>query len=155
MADLWEAAFRRDDDNSISEVRKLALSLRDPQDPIEQLSRDQAVQVFRMRAEHTLLRICMFRTKWTSQPSCRLYGFEVESTVHVLFSCPALSGPHTAQAYYSSDLSQAIMHNHSFKSSSSSSHTLRNLFSQLTGRNYGAHEETAVNSMHLVLLSRD
>ena len=51
---------------------------------------------------------------------------------------------------YSSDLSQAILHNHSFKSSSSSTHTLRNLFSQLTGRNYGAHEETAVNSMHLV-----
>ena len=38
------------------------------------------------------------------------------------------SGPHTAQAYYSSDLSQAILHNHSFKSSSSSTHTLRNLF---------------------------
>ncbi|RUS70244.1 hypothetical protein EGW08_021989 [Elysia chlorotica] len=49
----------------------------------------------------------------------------------------------TAQAYYSSDLSQAILHNHSFKSSSSSTHTLHNLFSQLTGRNYGAHEETA------------
>ena len=66
-----------------------------------------------------------------------------------------LSWPHTAQAYYSSDLSQAILYNHSFKSSLSSSHTLRNLFSQLTGtgRNYnyyGAHEETAVNSMHLV-----
>ena len=59
---------------------------------------------------------------------------------------PPLSGPHTTQAYYSSDLSQAILHNHSFKSSSSSTHTPRNLFSQLTGRNYGAHEETAVNS---------
>ena len=64
--------------------------------------------------------------------------------------------PHTAQAYYSSDLKwivsrrQAILYNHSFKSSYSSTRTLRNIFSQLTGRNYGPHEETAVNSMHLV-----
>ena len=37
-------------------------------DPIELLPRGQAVQVFRMRAEHTLLRDSMFRTKWTSEP---------------------------------------------------------------------------------------
>ena len=43
-----------------------------------------------MRAEHTLLRGSMFRTKWTPEPSCRLCGFVVESTLHVLFSCPAL-----------------------------------------------------------------
>ena len=90
LAELWEAAFRDYDDNSISEVWKLALRIRDPQDPIEPLPRRQAVQVFRMRAEHTLLRGSMFRTKWTPEPSCRLCGFVVESTPHVLFSCPAL-----------------------------------------------------------------
>ena len=90
LAELWEAAFRDYDDNSLSEMRKLALRVRNPQDPIELLPRGQAVQVFRMRAEHTLLRGSMFRTKWTSDPSCRLCGFVVESTPHVLFSCPAL-----------------------------------------------------------------
>ena len=89
LAELWEAAFR-DYDNSISEVRKLALRVRSPQDPIELLPRGQAVQVFRMRAEHTLVRGSMFRTKWKPDPSCRLCGFAVESTPHVLFSCPAL-----------------------------------------------------------------
>ena len=72
LAELWEAAFRDNDDNSISDVRKLALRVRNPQDPIELLPRGQAVQVFRMRAEHTLLRGSMFRTKWTPEPSCRL-----------------------------------------------------------------------------------
>ena len=43
-----------------------------------------------MRAEHTLLRGNMFRTQWTPQPSCHLCGFVVESTAHVLFSCPDL-----------------------------------------------------------------
>ena len=91
MAELWEAAFRRDDDNSIPEVRKLALRVRDPLDPLgEQLPRGKEIQAFRMRAEHTLLMRRMSRTKWTSDPSCRLCGFEVESTVHVLFSSPAL-----------------------------------------------------------------
>ena len=90
LAELWEAAFRDNDDNSISEVRKLALRVRNPRDPIELLPRGQAVQVFRMRAEHTLLRGSMFRTKWTPDPSCRLCGSVVESTPHVLFSCPAL-----------------------------------------------------------------
>ena len=90
LAELWEAAFRDYDDNSLSEMRELALRVRNPQDPIELLPRGQAVQVFRMRAEHTLLRGSMFRTKWTPDPSCRLCGFVVESTPHVLFSCPAL-----------------------------------------------------------------
>ena len=90
LAELWEAAFRDYDDNSLSEMRKLALRVLNPQDPMEQLPRGQAVQVFRMRAEHTLLRDSMFRTKWTSDLSCRLCGFVVESTPHVLFSCPAL-----------------------------------------------------------------
>ena len=79
LAELWEAAFRDNDDNSISEVRKLALRVRNPRDPIELLPRGQAVQVFRMRAEHTLLRGSMFRTKWTPDPSCRLCGSVVES----------------------------------------------------------------------------
>ena len=56
----------------------------------------------------------------------------------------------TAQAYYSSDLSQAILHNHSFKSSSSPPTHYAIFPSQLSGRNYGAHGKTAVNSMHLV-----
>ena len=90
MAELWEAAFRDYDDNSILEVRKLVLRIRNPRDPIEQLPRGEAVQVYRMRAEHTLLRGSMFRTKWTPHPSCRLCGFVVESTAHVLFSCLAL-----------------------------------------------------------------
>ena len=90
LAELWEAAFRDYDDNSLSEMRELALRVRNPQDPIELLPRGQAVQVFRMRAEHTLLRDSMFRSKWTPDPSCRLCGFVVESTPHVLFSCPAL-----------------------------------------------------------------
>ena len=90
LAELWEAAFRDNDDQSLSEMRKLALRVRNPQDPIELLPRGQAVQVFRMRAEHTLLRGSMFRTKWTSEPSCRLCGFVIESIPHVLFSCPAL-----------------------------------------------------------------
>ena len=90
LAELWEAAFRDNDDNLVSNVRKLALRVRNPQDPIELLPRGQAVQVFRMRAEHTLLRGSMFRTKWTPEPSCRLCGYVVESISYVLFSCPAL-----------------------------------------------------------------
>ena len=90
LAELWEAAFRDNDDNSISDVRKLVLGVRNPQDPIELLPRGEAVQLFRMRAEHTLLRGSMFRTKWTPETSCRLCGYVVESTPHVLFSCPAL-----------------------------------------------------------------
>ena len=90
LAELWEAAFRDNDDNLLSDVRKLALRIRNPPDPIELLPRGEAEQVFRMRAEHTLLRGSMFRTKWTPQPSCCLCGFVIESTPHVLFSCPAL-----------------------------------------------------------------
>ena len=69
LAELWEDAFRDNDDNSISEVRKLAQRICNPRDPVEQLDRGEAVQVFRMRAEHTLLRGSMFRTKWTPHPS--------------------------------------------------------------------------------------
>ena len=87
LAELWEAAFHDNDDNPISVVRKLALRIRNPQDPIELLPRGEAVQVFGMRAENTLL---WGRTKWTPQPSCPLCGFVIESTPHVLFSCPAL-----------------------------------------------------------------
>ena len=90
LAELWEVAFRDNDDNSISDVRKLALRVRNPQDPNELLPQGQVVQVFRMRAEHTLLWGSMFRTKWTPEPSCCLCGYVVESTFHVLFSCPAL-----------------------------------------------------------------
>ena len=89
LAEFWEAAFRDNDDNSRSDVRKLALRVRNPQDPIELWPRGQAIQVFRMRAEHTLLRDSMFRTNLTPEPSCRLCGYVVESTRHVLFSCPA------------------------------------------------------------------
>ena len=32
----------------------------------------------------------MLRTQWKPQPSCCLCGFVIESTAHVLFSCPAL-----------------------------------------------------------------
>ena len=64
------------DENSIPEVRKQALRFPNPRDPIEQLPRaGEAVQVFSMRAEHTLLRGSMFRTQWTPHPSCRLCGF--------------------------------------------------------------------------------
>ena len=37
LAELWEAAFRDNDDNPISVVRKVALRIRNPQDPIELL----------------------------------------------------------------------------------------------------------------------
>ena len=57
---------------------------------MQQLFQGEAVQVFRRGAEHTLLRGSMIRTKWTLQPSYRMCGFEIESAVHVLCTCPAL-----------------------------------------------------------------
>ena len=57
---------------------------------MDQLFQGEAVQVFPRGAEHTLLRGSMIRTKWTLQPLYRMCGFEIESAVHVLFTCLAL-----------------------------------------------------------------
>ncbi|GFN96524.1 hypothetical protein PoB_002303000 [Plakobranchus ocellatus] len=50
------------------------------------------VQLFRVRAGHSLLRSDMFRRKWSATTVCRLCGEENEDCSHVLFGCGELSG---------------------------------------------------------------
>ncbi|GFO17683.1 reverse transcriptase-like protein [Plakobranchus ocellatus] len=86
-AALWEAASGSSDDRTqkFNEARRAG-------DYIGVLDRCDAVQLFRVRAGHSLLRSDMFRRKWSATTVCRLCGEESEDCSHVLFSCGELSG---------------------------------------------------------------
>ncbi|GFN79602.1 hypothetical protein PoB_000610800 [Plakobranchus ocellatus] len=86
-AALWEAASGSYDDRTqkFNEARRAG-------DYIGVLDRCDAVQLFRVRAGHSLLRSDMFRRKWSATTVCRLCGEENEDCSHVLFGCGELSG---------------------------------------------------------------
>ncbi|GFO44663.1 RNA-directed DNA polymerase from [Plakobranchus ocellatus] len=86
-AALWEAASGSYDDRTqkLNEARRAG-------DYIGVLDRCDAVQLFRVRAGHSLLRSDMFRRKWSATTVCRLCGEENEDCSHVLVSCGELRG---------------------------------------------------------------
>ena len=55
------------------------------------LERGDAVEIFRLRTGHTLLRSHMARVNWTDEASCRLCGAPEESLGHILSECPRLN----------------------------------------------------------------
>ena len=84
LAETWEAAIEVNDDkrNKLIEARSAD----------EGHSRGDAVQLFWLCAEHTLLRESMVKRKWVSSSKYQLCDADSESTSHVLFQCPALAG---------------------------------------------------------------
>ncbi|GFN92936.1 RNA-directed DNA polymerase from mobile element jockey-like [Plakobranchus ocellatus] len=86
-AALWDAASGSYDDRTqkFNEARRAG-------DYIGDLDRCDAVQLFRVRAGHSLLRSDMFPRKWSATTVCRLCGEENEDCSHVLFRCGELSG---------------------------------------------------------------
>ena len=84
LADAWKASIERNDDND------RVVKLIEARSADESHSRGSAVQLFRLRVGHALLRENMAKRLWVSSSKCRLCDADSESISHVLFRCPTL-----------------------------------------------------------------
>ena len=82
----WEETIRSCDDTRLVKLYEA----RRAGDYSTHLARGDAVQVFRMRVNHTMLLANLSKRGWSPTASCRLCDYRVEDALHVLFDCPAL-----------------------------------------------------------------
>ena len=90
LADVWKAAIERNDDSN------RVVKLIEARSADESRSQGSAVQLFRLRVGHSLLREHMAKRRWVSSSKCRLCDADSESISHVLFRCPSLDGAREA-----------------------------------------------------------
>ena len=81
-AKIWEEAIRTHDDLRLTKLYKVQWT----GDYSIHLTRGDAVQIFCMCIDHTLLLANMSKQGWNPSASCLLYDHQVENTVHVLFN---------------------------------------------------------------------
>ncbi|RUS68499.1 hypothetical protein EGW08_023739 [Elysia chlorotica] len=87
MSEWWTAEAGINNDERFSRIYEASKTRADD---LNALSRGEAIQVFRLRTEHSLLQCSMSKRGWCPMASCRLCGYATESTEHVLFFCPAM-----------------------------------------------------------------
>ena len=85
-AKRWKATILRYDDSRLAKLFEAQRAC----DYSVHFTRGDAVQVFRLRVNHTLLLANISTRGWSQIASCRLCEYRVEDVDHVLFDCPAL-----------------------------------------------------------------